>query len=171
MNNPKHASGLTIRKARTTDSEAIASIYNFYVKNTIITFEEEQVSPTEISKRIDLVFSDALPWLVAEIEASVVGYAYAVKWRARSAYRFSVESSLYVEPSLVRKRIGNRLYAKLFELLKPIHIHAVMAGISLPNPASIAFHELFGFVKTAHLKEVGIKFNQWIDVGYWQLIL
>jgi L-amino acid N-acyltransferase YncA len=158
-----------IRNAISSDSSMIASIYNHYIRNTIITFEEQEVSPDEISNRINNVFSESLPWIVADVSGKIIGYAYATKWKIRSAYRFSVESTVYVEPNNFRRGIGNELYECLLKLLKEAHIHTVLGGIALPNPSSIALHEKFGFQKSAHFKEVGIKFNKWIDVGYWQL--
>ena len=158
-----------IRDVKKSDSAAIAAIYNHYIKNTIITFEEEEITPDEISGRIENVLSESLPWLVAEDKGNVIGYAYATKWRIRSAYRFSVESTVYLAAASTGKGIGSMLYNALLSKLKNKGIHAVMGGIALPNPSSIALHEKFGFKKVAHFIEVGIKFEKWIDVGYWQL--
>ena len=158
-----------IRKSDVSDSVAIANIYNHYIKNTIITFEEKELTPDEISRRIENVFSESLPWIVAENGGKMIGYAYATKWKTRSAYRFSVESTVYLEPSSVGNGIGSRLYNELLSLLKDSGIHVVLGGIALPNPSSIALHEKFGFKQVARFKEVGIKFGKWIDVGYWQL--
>ena len=158
-----------IRKSDVSDSEAIANIYNYYIKNTIITFEEKELTPDEISGRIENVFSESLPWIVAENRGKVIGYAYATKWKTRSAYRFSVESTVYLEQTSVGNGIGSMLYNELLSLLKDSGIHAVIGGIALPNPSSIALHEKFGFKQVARFKEVGIKFGKWIDVGYWQL--
>jgi L-amino acid N-acyltransferase YncA len=158
-----------IRKANQADSKTIAAIYNHYVKNTIITFEEKEVTSNEISKRIENVFSESLPWIVAENNGKVIGYAYATKWRVRSAYRFSVESTVYLEHTSVGNGFGGILYKELLSLLEASRIHVVIGGIALPNPSSIALHEKFGFKQVAHFKEVGTKFDKWIDVGYWQL--
>lgn len=160
---------MIIRKAKQSDSLEIARIYNHYIKNTIITFEEEEVTQDDISGRIKNVSSESLPWLVAEIENSVTGYAYAAKWRTRSAYRFSVESTIYIDQNFTGNGIGSLLYKELLPILEDSGIHVVIGGIALPNPSSIALHEKFGFKKVAQFKEVGIKFNKWIDVGYWQL--
>ena len=157
-----------IRGVTESDSATIAAIYNHYIKNTIFTFEEEEVTSDEISGRIENVLSGSLPWLVAEEKGNVIGYAYATKWRIRSAYRFSVESTVYLEPNSIGKGIGSMLYSELLSVLKKTGIHAVMGGIALPNPSSIALHEKFGFKKVAQFIEVGIKFEKWIDVGYWQ---
>lgn len=162
---------IVIRAAVAGDSSAIAEIYNHYVAQTVITFEEEAVSAPEMVRRIEDAGSASLPWLVAEREGKVVGYAYATPWRARSAYRFSVEVTVYVDPDCPRMGIGRRLYDELLPKLKARGAHAAFGVIALPNDASVALHERFGFAKVAHLKEVGWKFGRWIDVGYWQRLL
>jgi L-amino acid N-acyltransferase YncA len=161
--------GLTIRPAAISDAESIAGIYNYYVTNTIVTFEEEAVSPFEIARRIEAVWSSALPWVVAELDSQVVGYAYASKWKTRYGYRFSTEVSVYLDAAHGGRGIGSKLYGTLFPLLKERGIRNIIGGIALPNDASVALHEKFGLEKVAHFKAIGIKFDQWIDVGYWQL--
>lgn len=160
--------GVTIRAAEPRDAAAIAALYNHYVETTIVTFEEEPVSSEEMVRRIEEVRADSLPWLVAEQDGRVVGYASSRKWKSRSAYRFAVEVTVYVAPGNARSGIGSRLYSGLFPLLEARGIHAVIAGIALPNEASVALHEKFGMRKVAHFPEVGFKFGRWIDVGYWQ---
>jgi L-amino acid N-acyltransferase YncA len=162
---------IVIRPAVAGDSGAIAAIYNHYVAQTVITFEEEPVSASGMGRRIGEAGSASLPWLVAEREGKVVGYAYANPWRARSAYRFSVEVTVYLDPVCPRLGIGSRLYGALLPELKARGIHAALGVIALPNEASVALHEKFGFAKAAHLREVGLKFGRWIDVGYWELLL
>ena len=164
-------SEIVIRPATIADAAAVAGVYNHYVRETSVTFEEEEVSPPEIARRIQEVGSASLPWLIAERDTKTVGYAYATKWHARSAYRFSAEITVYVDASHQRVGVGSRLYDHLFPILKARGIRAVMAGIALPNEASVALHEQFGLSKVAHFKEVGFKFNRWIDVGYWQRTL
>jgi L-amino acid N-acyltransferase YncA len=163
--------GIVIRPAVAGDSGAIAAIYNHYVAETVITFEEEPVSAPDMARRIEDAGSASLPWLVAERDGKVVGYAYATAWRARSAYRFSVEVTVYLDPGYPRLGIGSRLYEALLPELKSRNIHAALGVIALPNEASVALHEKFGFAKVAHLREVGLKFGRWVDVGYWQLLL
>jgi phosphinothricin acetyltransferase len=111
------------------------------------------------------------PWLVYEEKGNILGYTYAHKWKERSAYRYSVETGIYLDKNFISKGIGTKLKGALLQVLKEKSIHAVMCGIALPNPASIALCEKFGFEKVAHFKNVGYKMNKWIDVGYWQLIL
>lgn len=157
-----------IRPATLQDAEAITSIYNHYVLNTVVTFEEQAVSATEMGERISETASAGLPWLVIEQAGAVVGYAYASKWKGRCAYRFTVEATVYLAPDAGRQGLGTRLYAALFAELKKKSVHVVIGGIALPNAASIALHEKFGLQKVAHFKEVGFKFERWVDVGYWQ---
>ncbi len=163
--------GTTIREAAPADAAAIAGIYNHYVTETVVTFEEEPVPAAEMARRIAEVRSASLPWLVAEEGARVVGYAYATPWRIRTGYRFSAEITVYVDPAHAGRGIGSKLYGRLFPLLQARGVHAVMGGIALPNEASVALHEKFGLRKVAHFQEVGFKFNRWIDVGYWQRTL
>jgi phosphinothricin acetyltransferase len=159
---------IVIRPATVADAAAVAAIYNHYVRKTVVTFEEEEVAPPEIARRIEAVGAQSLPWLVAERGATVVGYAYATRWHSRSAYRFSVEITVYVDAGHHRLGVGSRLYDHLLPLLRARGIHTVLAGIALPNDASVNLHERFGLAKVAHLAEVGFKFGEWVDVGYWQ---
>lgn len=151
-----------------SDAAAIARIYNHYITNTVVTFEEEPVTAKEIARRIDEIAGLGLPYLVAEEHGEVVGYSYASRFHSRSAYRHSTESTVYLAPQHFRRGLGSALYERLLAELTPRGIHVVVGGISLPNEASIALHEKFGFSKVAHFKQVGFKFRKWIDVGYWQ---
>lgn len=160
-----------IRIASIKDAGAIAGIYNYYIVNTVITFEEQEVTAGQMAERIDEVLSLPLPWLVAQRSGQVAGYAYANKWKARSAYRFSVETAVYVDRSHVGEGLGSKLYEALFAALRERGVHVAIGGIALPNEASVHLHEKFGLQKVAHFEEVGFKFGKWIDVGYWQKVL
>jgi phosphinothricin acetyltransferase len=162
---------MEIRNATLEDAAAIAGIYNPYVANTCITFETDAVSEDEMRQRIGEAGDARLPWLVAIDDGVIVGYAYASKWKGRCAYRHSVESTVYLDPSSKGKGIGRALYAALLERLRERGTHAIIGGIALPNQASIALHERLGFEKVAHFRQVGFKQDRWIDVGYWQLLL
>jgi L-amino acid N-acyltransferase YncA len=112
----------------------------------------------------------SLAWYVFALDGEVVGYAYASPWRTRCAYRLSVESTVYVSVEHPRKGIGAQLYRALLDDLRARGIHVIIGGIAQPNAASVALHERLGFEKVAHFKQVGRKFAQWIDVGYWELL-
>ena len=159
-----------IRLATTADAAAIATIYNHYVSCSTITFEEQIVVIDEMAQRITSVGAQ-LPWYVFEREGEILGYAYATPWRARSAYRFSVESTVYVAHQCVGLGVGRQLYSTLFDDLRKRQQQVVIGGIAQPNDASVALHERLGFEKVAMFKRVGRKFDQWIDVGYWELQL
>lgn len=162
---------LIIRAASATDAAAIATIYNHYVAHSVITFEEEAVPTPAMAERMAAIRAQDLPWLVAEQAGTVVGYSYANRWKARSAYRHSVESTIYLKPGCEARGIGGQLYAALLAALKNQGIHAVIGGAALPNPASVALHERLGFEHVGTFREVGFKHGRWVDVGYWQLVL
>jgi phosphinothricin acetyltransferase len=160
-----------IRPAFAVDAEAIARIYNYYVLNTIITFEEEPVSVQTMATRMADVQESSLPWLVAELDNTVVGYAYANKWKLRSAYRYSVETAIYLERGREGGGVGTKLYAALLTVLRAGGAHVVIGGAALPNEASVALHEKLGFQHVGTFQQVGFKRDKWIDVAYWQLVL
>ena len=162
---------LSVRPATAFDGEALARIYNYYVLNTVITFEEETVSAATMATRVAEVQSASLPWLVAEVDGVVVGYTYASKWKVRSAYRYSVETTIYLEQGREGQGLGTRLYSELLRILREQGIHAAIGGAALPNEASVALHEKLGFERVATFTQVGFKFQQWVDVAYWQILL
>ena len=157
-----------IRSASIEDAPRIAEIYNHYIKNTVITFEENSVSSEEIVVRLENVWDLGFPWLVALEGDRVVGYAYGSQWNTRSAYRFTAEISVYLSHGSLGSGIGTRLYEALFEELRKRSIRVVIAGMALPNSASQSLHERFGLKKVAHFEKIGFKFGKWLDVGYWQ---
>lgn len=167
VNSRKDASK-TVRQVRPVDANTISEIYNYYVMETTVTFEETAITPADIQSRIHDVELSSLPWLVGEEEDRIAGYAYAKRWKERSAYRRSVEISVYVDHMLHKKGWGTVLYRALFDELRNRDIHLAIGGITLPNEASIALHEKFGMEKVAHFREIGYKFGKWRDVGYWQ---
>jgi phosphinothricin acetyltransferase len=159
-----------IRAATTADAAAIVAIYNHYIKSTTVTFEETALAAPDMAQRIANVSAD-FPWLVLEREARIVGYAYASRFHARSAYRFTVETTVYVAHDAHRGRIGTELYGALLERLRAQKLHSALGVIALPNDASVGLHEKLGFRKVGETEEVGWKFGRWINVGYWQLAL
>jgi len=162
---------VTIRSVTDTDAAAVAGIYNHYIRHSVATFEETELSAADMAARIAQVLGSGYPWLVAEQDGEIVGYAYASRWKERVAYRFSSEASVYLARDRSGGGWGTRLYTALFALLREQGVHAVIGGITLPNAASVALHEKMGMVKVAHFPEVGFKQGQWLDVGYWQLNL
>ena len=161
---------MEIRKAELSDAAALAEIYNFYIENSHATFETWLIDSDEMDQRRQEMNDSGYPFLVAENEGIVTGYAFGHRYRPRDAYRHSVETSVYVRPGFVGKCIGSALYEVLIPELTSAGFHALIAGISLPNEASVKLHESFGFQKVAQFREVGNKFGRWIDVGYWELL-
>jgi L-amino acid N-acyltransferase YncA len=163
--------GIIVRPASAADAEAIARIYNYYIQNTVITFEEELVPAQVMAARMAEVQGKQLPWLVGVLNNEIVGYAYANKWKARSAYRHSVEATIYLEHGREGRGIGSTLYSALLPILRARGIHVVIGGAALPNDASVALHEKLGFERVATFRQVGFKHDRWVDVAYWQLVL
>jgi phosphinothricin acetyltransferase len=124
-----------------------------------------------MAARIAGVKEAGLPWLVLCEGGQLLGYAYASQWRARIGYRHAVETSVYLDPGACGRGLGTRLYLALLGGLRAAGYRTVIGGIALPNPGSVALHEKLGFEPVARFREVGRKFNEWVDVGYWQLLL
>lgn len=159
-----------IRIASPTDAAAIQSIYAPMVDRTSISFELVPPTIEEMAGRIEATLP-AYPYLVAERDGKVVGYAYASQHRAREAYRWSVDVTVYIAPLMHRQGVGRALYGKLLEILEKQGFHAAYAGIALPNKASTGLHEALGFIHIGTYPEVGFKFGQWHSVGYWRKAL
>jgi phosphinothricin acetyltransferase len=149
----------------------VVEIYNHYIQHSTATFEEHALTDAQMAARMAAVDRAGLPWLLVEKDDGVCAYAYATPWRERTAYRHSVEVTAYVHPDQARGGMGSSLYTALTEPLIGAEIHSLIAVVTLPNPASVAFHERTGFVQVAHLREVGYKFGRWLDVGYFQRLL
>ncbi len=160
---------MRIRDVKLEDAGQIVEIYNYYIQNTHTTFETEPLTAEVMRKRIKKTVED-YPYLVAQDDEGIFGYAYASKFKLRQAYDFSAEVSIYVKNDAKKRGIGTMLYEELFEELEDTDVHAIVAGISLPNDGSVKFHEKLGFEKVAHFKEVGYKLGRWIDVGYWEIM-
>jgi len=161
---------MKIREVQPSDAKVLADIYNYYISNTIVTFEEVEISEKEMLSRITDV-TEKYPWLVLEDNTSVVGYAYSSAWKSRGAYRYSAEVSVYLRHGISGKGYGSALYEELFKRLDKTSIHSIIGGVALPNDGCEALHRKFGFTKVAHFKQVGYKFEKWIDVVYWQKIV
>lgn len=156
-----------VRVATPADAYAIQAIYAPMVLDSVISFELAPPTVDEMAERIALTLR-TYPYPVAEMGGKVVGYAYASQHRAREAYRWSVDVTVYIDPALHRKGIGRALYQRLLPLLEKQGFHAAYAGIALPNAGSIGIHEALGFTHIGTYPEVGYKHGQWHSVGYWR---
>jgi phosphinothricin acetyltransferase len=159
-----------IRSATIEDAARIAAIYNYYVESTVITFEEDVISDADMTARI-AGGTPSRPLLVSEIDGAILGYAYASPWNPRSAYRNSVETTVYVAHDHCKEGIGTGLYGALIDHLRSQSLHCALGVIALPNPGSVALHEKLGFRKVGELEELGWKLERWVSVGFWQLLL
>jgi len=160
-----------IRDASGSDAAAIAEIYRHYVENTIVTFEIDAVGGDAMRERITGVQDDGYPWLVWEEDGDVLGYAHAGVFRDRAAYATTAEVSIYLHPESHGRGVGSALYTELLGRMRESGTHLAIAAIALPNPASVALHESLGFTRAGAFTEVGRKFDRWIDVGFWELVL
>ncbi|MEA5624510.1 arsinothricin resistance N-acetyltransferase ArsN1 family B [Nostoc sp. UHCC 0251] len=159
-----------IRLANESDALKMLAIYAPIVRETAISFEIEPPSKMEFQQRIQN-YQQQMPWLVCEIKGELLGYAYTTPYRTRAAYQWSVESSVYVNVEHRRKGVAKALYTSLFRLLQLQGYYNVFAAIALPNSASVAVHEAIGFSPVSVFRRVGYKFDEWHDVGWWQLSL
>lgn len=159
---------LVVRDATPADADTLVALYNHYVRDTVVTFEEQPVDAAEFAGRI-AEYAARWAWLVGERDGRAIGYAYGSPWKTRSAYRHTVECTVYLAPDATGRGDGTRLYGALLERLRARGAHVALGGIALPNAPSVALHEKLGFRQVAHYREVGWKFGRWIDVGYWQL--
>jgi phosphinothricin acetyltransferase len=157
-----------IRRASPADAAAVAAIYNWYVANTVITFELDPVPAAEMARRIETVLT-AHEWLALESGNELLGYAYAGRYHARAAYGYTAESTIYLRHGLEGRGLGTTLYAELVRRIFGLGYRSLIGGIALPNEPSVRLHEKLGFEKVSHLRRVGRKFERWIDVGHWQL--
>jgi L-amino acid N-acyltransferase YncA len=159
--------GARVRPADAQDAAAIAAIYAPYVHDTAITFELEAPDAAAMRARIE-AGSALYPWLVAEIDGAVRGYAYAGLFRTRAAYRWTVETTVYVDRDYPRRGLGRALYERLIADCAAQGFVTALGVVALPNAASVALHEAVGFVHTGTEIGVGHKFRTWHDVGVWQ---
>jgi L-amino acid N-acyltransferase YncA len=159
-----------IRVATPDDAAAIRDIYAPYVRDTVISFELDVPSVEDMRKRIEKTLA-FYPWLVAERDGAVVGYAYASVHNERIAYQWSVNSSVYIDSNYRRNGIGRALYTRLFEILRAQGMINVYAGTTLPNEGSVGLHTAMGFQHVGTYRTVGYKFGAWHDVAWWHLPL
>ncbi len=162
---------MNVRPAVHDDAVEVAYIYNHYIATSHATFELDPIDGWEMLSRMEDGWNFGYPFLVCEDKDGICGYAYARQFRERAAYAHTVETSVYVKPGHDGLGIGSTLYRALIAELSNGDFHAVVAGISLPNDDCVRLHEKFGFEKVAQFREAGRKFDRWIDVGYWELLL
>ena len=159
-----------IRLAEQSDVPGILEIYAPFILDTAVTFEETVPEEPAFWERIQGIMSE-LPYLVCEINGKIAGYAYASAYRSRASYRWAKEVSVYVHPDFHRQRIAHALYTSLNEIVRYQGIADLLAIITMPNEASVSFHEYFGYRKCAEFSKVGYKLNQWQNVGWFELFL
>ena len=159
---------MEIARARVSDVPGILAISNWAAVHTAANFAIEP-EPLEAWEAMFTEEADRFPWFVARDEDGTVGgFARAAPWKGRCAYEFACEISVYVDPAHHRQGLGRRLYEVLLRTLARQGYRRVLAGIALPNDASVRLHEAFGLEQVAQLRRVGWKFGQWHDVGYWE---
>ncbi len=156
-----------VRPARAEDAEGILAIYAPIVRETTISFEVEPPTVEEMKGRIEKTTAK-LPWLVCESRGGMLGYAYASRHRERAAYQWSVDVSVYVAAESRGRGIGRRLYTPLLGMLEDLGYYSALAGIALPNAASVGLHEAMGFQPIGIYRNIGYKLGAWRDVGWWQ---
>ena len=159
--------GVRIRLAREDDAAAVAALYRPIVERTAISFETEAPDAAEMARRIRETLA-SYPWLVCDSGADIAGYAYATRHRIRGAYRWSVDTSVYVDDRHRRRGVARGLYTSLLAILAAQGYFNAYAGIALPNPASVTLHESVGFSAIGVYRRVGFKLGAWHDVGWWQ---
>jgi L-amino acid N-acyltransferase YncA len=160
--------GVKTRRATADDAAAIASIYAPYVRASVVSFETEAPDEAEMRGRIEAL-SDLYPWLVAcDGDGAVLGYAYACAFRTRPAYRFTVETTVYVADDAHRRGIGSLLYRALLPVLEAQGFTQAVGAITIPNEASVRLHESLGFARAGTYEKVGFKLGEWRSVGLWQ---
>jgi phosphinothricin acetyltransferase len=160
----------TIRLATTADASQVLAIYAPFCTATAVSFEETPPSEDEMRQRI-ITTLERFPWLVAEHEGAILGFVYARPYRERAAYRWTTESTAYIRDGYRGRGLGRALYTSLFAILKLQGLCTVIAGITLPNAASVGLHEALGFRPAGVTCAVGYKQGAWHDVGWWQLSL
>ena len=157
---------VSIRPATPVDAAAIADIYATWVRDGYATFETAPPDAAEFERR--MLSTPRLPWLVAELDARVRGFAYAARHRERAAYRWSADVSVYLAAEACGRGVGRALYAELLPAVASLGYVSVFAGIALPNQASVRLHESLGFGPVGVYRDVGFKLGAWRDVGWWQ---
>jgi len=155
---------ITLRSAKADDMKQIAEIYNYYVTNSVVTFDIEATTEATWTEKLEYLEGLELPFIVAQsASGTIFGFAYVAPWRQKAAYRRTVEDTIYLRPAAIGKRIGTRLLTELIERSRAAGVKEIVAVISDKGAdPSIALHEAFGFKRQGHLAKVGFKFNRWL---------
>ena len=155
---------IELRAATAADAKEIAEIYNYYVINSVVTFDIDKTNEKTWLEKLEYLKSLGLPFIVAQsASGNILGFAYVAPWRAKAAYKRTVEDTIYLRPAAIGKRLGTKLLAELIVLSKAAGVREIVAVISDKGAdPSIALHEAFGFKRQGHLAKVGFKFNRWL---------
>ena len=159
-----------LREVLPADIGDICEIYNHYIEKTCITFDEEPLSLEQMQAKVEQITA-VYPWVVYVDSGRLLGYAYAAPWKPRAAFRYTAEASVYLHVDATGRGLGEQLYQSLLDRLRTRGMHLVIAGISLPNEASIRLHRKLGFKEAGCWFQAGYKFDHWVDLSYWQLLL
>jgi phosphinothricin acetyltransferase len=159
-----------IRKATEADLPSMVEIYNYYIQNSVVTFDMEAMALKDWSEKYKWITDLGLPFIVAESPSGqIIGFAYVAPWRQKAAFKRTVEDSIYLRPAAIGKRVGTKLLTVLLEEAKAVGVKEVVAVISDKGAeASIALHERFGFKHQGHLGKVGFKFGRWLGTVLMQ---
>jgi phosphinothricin acetyltransferase len=155
---------IELRAATAADAKEIAEIYNYYVINSVVTFDIDKTTEKTWLEKLEYLNGLGLPFIVAQsASGNILGFAYVAPWRAKAAYKRTVEDTIYLRPAAIGKRLGTKLLAELIVLSKAAGVREIVAVISDKGAdPSIALHEAFGFKRQGHLAKVGFKFNRWL---------
>jgi len=161
---------MNIRQVTPNDARAICEIYNYYIENTVATFETAPISESDGKERINNAINSGHLFYVGEVDGKIIGFYCTRVWNHRSAYATTAEESIFLHKDETGKSYGTQLFEHLLNEIKKTNIHTLIGSICLLNESSIRLHEKFGFKQVSCMKEVGRKFDQWLDIGHWQLI-
>lgn len=161
---------MIIRDTTPADFAAIAALTNQFILNTTVHFAYHPMTPADFD-RAWRESSDRFPWFTVECDGRFAGYAKAGPWRTREAYQWTAEVGIYIEADFRGRGVGAALYTRLLDDLRARGFHSAIGGVTLPNPASVRLHERLGFQPVGVVRQAGHKFGQWLDVGFWQLLL
>jgi len=162
---------LIIRNATPKDLPALLEIINHAILNTTAIYDYEPREYDQQKTWLDQMFNDGMPVVVAEVDGEVIGYGSYNIFRPKIGYKFSVEHSIYLNEKSRGMGVGSRILESLIQRARESGIHTMIAGIDAANRGSIEFHKKYGFVEKGYLKEVGYKFDQWLDLVFMQLLL